>query len=315
MIPFQNQDCTDDDVFADEPRPRLFISFSGGRSSAVMLRQCLKRYSFTHEIVILFANTGCEAEETLRFVDAVDRNFCQPLGYKVTWVEAVIHGEGKGPTAKLVTYETAARDGEPFEAAIAKHGIFTTTHPNCTGRLKVEPMTSYLRVTMGWGIRTYDTAIGIRADEIDRVSSNRKALRYIYPLADAGVRKEDVKAMMKHFEWDLDLPGEHHGNCSWCWKKSSRKLLTLANEDPSIFDFPKRMEAKYGHITKSSEPQEKDRVFFRGNNSAEDIIRRAKTEKFEPYTDWKLRTGSLFSEVLDLGSGCGESCEAFGADI
>ena len=74
------------------------------------------------------------------------------------------------------------------------------------------------------------------------------------------------------------------------------------------------MEAKYGHVTKSPEPQEKDRVFFRGNNSAEDIIRRAKTEKFEPYTDWKLRTGSLFSETLDLGSGCGETCEAFGTD-
>lgn len=106
-------------------KPRLAISFSGGRSSAVMLKRCLDLYDETHEISIVFANTGCEHEETLRFVDAVNRNFADG---RVVWVEAEFHELGKGPTAKIVDFESASRNGEPFEAAIAKHGIFCTTH-------------------------------------------------------------------------------------------------------------------------------------------------------------------------------------------
>jgi hypothetical protein len=279
-----------------------------------MLHRCLYEYGQTHDIQVLFANTGCEAEETLRFVDAVDRNFCQPLGFKVVWIEGEFHPKGKGPTAKVVTYETADRTGKPFEAAIRKHGIFSKTHPNCTGRLKVEPMESYLREQVGWKTGTWKTAIGIRSDEIDRVSVAALAKGYIYPLADEGWRKESVKKYMSQFDWDLNLPGEHYGNCVWCWKKSNRKLMTLAKDDPAIFDFPAKMERLYGHIdTSKDQIQEQDRTFFRGRMSALQLIDKANSEKFEAYTDQVLRTGDLFSEWLDVGSGCGESCE-IGAD-
>ena len=84
-------------------KPRLACSFSGGRSSAVMLWLCLKLYGDTHDILITFANTGSEAEETLRFVHAVDQHFADG---KVVWIEAEFHEAGRGPTAKVVTYET-----------------------------------------------------------------------------------------------------------------------------------------------------------------------------------------------------------------
>jgi hypothetical protein len=276
-----------------------------------MLYQCLHDYGNSHDICILFANTGCEHDETLRFVDAVDQHFCRPMGHQVIWLEAEIHGAGKGPTAKVVTYETAARNGEPFEAAIRKHGVFCKSHPNCTSRLKVEPMESYLREQMGWDKGTYQTAVGIRVDEIDRMSSTAKKNNIIYPLVKAGIRKEDVKSFMSQFPWDLNLPGEHYGNCVWCWKKSLRKLMTLAQDDPFIFDFPKRMEAEHGHINRSKnpDPDHKSRVFFREKRSAEDILRLAETQDFERYADTVIRQGELFSESLDIGSGCGESCE------
>lgn len=292
------------------PCSRLAVSFSGGRSSAVMVDQILEKWGDSREIVITFANTGKEEEETLRFVDAVDRNFCQPRGYKVHWLEAEIHGPGKGPTAKEVTYETANRNGDVFEAAIAKHGVFCKTHPQCTSRLKDEPMDWWRKKVLGWD--AYETAIGIRADEIDRVSSKAKERRFLYPLADWGWRKRDVSQYMERFDWDLKLPGDHWGNCDVCWKKSLRKLMTRAKEDPSVFAWWGHMERKYGMVSKG-EPNKEPRVFFRGNRSAQDIITLAQTEDFEPYEDEKYDNPELFDKWWDVGAGCGESCE-IGAD-
>lgn len=290
-------------------KPRLAISFSGGRSSAVMLKRCLELYDATHDILITFANTGCEHEDTLRFVHDVDRHFAAG---RVVWIEAEIHGAGKGPTAKVVTYETASRNGEPFRAAVAKHGVFSKSHPQCTTRLKEEPMLDYRR-QHGWEPLTYDTAIGIRADEIDRVSSRAAEQRFVYPLVDEGWTKRMVNKYMAQFDWDLNLPGDHFGNCVWCWKKSLRKLMTVAKQEPSAFDFPGEMERWHGTINNGDQEQPAPRVFFRGKRSAQDILREAFTQNFEPYTDDKFDDPELFDHLLDVGSGCGESCEV-GAD-
>ena len=300
-----------------------------------MVDQILKNWGDEKEIAICFANTGKEEEATLEFVDAVDRNFCRPRGHKVAWLEAVIHGPGKGPTAKEVTFETADREGKPFEAALQKHGIFCRTHPQCTTRLKEEPMDWWRKNILGWGT-DYVTAIGIRADEIDRVSAKAKERRFIYPLADWGWRKRDVSHYMARFDWDLKIPGDHWGNCDCCWKKSLRKLMTRAKEDPSVFDWWSEMERRYGRaggVSKKNEErvkaaleeirqagheihgevQRKARVFFRENRSAPDIIDLANSTDFEPYEDDKFDDPDNFDRWWDVGSACGESCE-IGAD-
>jgi hypothetical protein len=274
-----------------------------------MLYLCLEKYRDTHDILITFANTGCEHEETLRFVDAVDRNFADG---KVIWIEAVIGPEGVGPRAKVVDYQTAARNGEPFESAIQKHGVFNPATPNCTGRLKVEPMAAYLR-SVGWATKTHDTAIGIRADEMDRRSKNAARDRLVYPLIDAGVTKLDVKRFMSQFDWDLKLPGEHYGNCVWCWKKSLRKLATIAKHTPEAFDFPAKMEREYGHIFKGDGPQLKPRVFFRKHMTAEQIVEIGQSGCFKEYQDEEYIQPGLFDDQWDVGGGCGDSCE-IGAD-
>jgi len=146
-----------------EPLPKLAISFSGGRTSAVMTKLIWDRHKNTHDIIITFANTGCEHEKTLDFVNKCTDEF----GWPVVWVEAVIDPEkGKGVKHRVVTYETASRKGEPFEEAIKKYGIFNKVSPNCNPRLKVEPMNSLLKefgFLRGKGLN-YQTAIGIRAD-------------------------------------------------------------------------------------------------------------------------------------------------------
>jgi hypothetical protein len=293
-------------------KPRLAISFSGGRTSAVMTKLCVDKFSETHDIAITFANTGCEHDNTLKFVDQCDKHF----GWGVVWVEATVNSEkGKGIRHKVVDYESASREGEPFEAYIAKYGLCGPTHPQCTSRLKEEVMYDHRR-SMGWKKGTYWTAIGIRGDEMDRISENRIERKFVYPLADAGWTKEDVKQECASWPFDLELKGEHYGNCTWCWKKSMRKLLTIAKEDPSVFDFPLRMEKKYQVIRESDKDRDGKHKIFRKHTSTQDLLDMAQKLDFEPYRD--IDQTQMFSQAnydvfLDTGSACGESCE-IGAD-
>ena len=145
---------------------RLLISFSGGETSALMAKLIRARWHNRYaEIITVFSNTGQENEETLQFVDRCDREF----GLNVVWIEAVTNPErGQGVKARVVDLATADRSGAAFEAMIAKHGIPGPGFIHCTRELKERPITAYAR-SIGWGAGTYDTAIGIRIDEIDRM--------------------------------------------------------------------------------------------------------------------------------------------------
>ena len=296
-------------------KPKISISFSGGRSSAVMTKLVLDRFKNSTDIVVAFANTGCEHEATLEFVRDCDRHW----NFNTVWIEAIIGGAGVGPRANVVTFETAARNGEPFEAAVQKHGVFNPAMPNCTGRLKVEPMWAYLRDHLGWKRSEFVTAIGIRADEADRCNPKWREQKLWYPLVEWGFGKKQVNAMMRTVDFDLRLPGDHYGNCVWCWKKTDRKLLTVAKHNPEFFDFPKRMEEQYGQVKlKRMQDEEywcdKRRTFFRKERSAVDILALAAKGNFAEYRD---KTEQLefpfwddgFDPDLDVGGSCSDSCE------
>lgn len=288
-----------------EGKNRICISFSGGRTSAVMTKLLLDKYRDTHEISVTFANTGCEHEATLEFVRDCDEKW----GFGTVWLEAVVtHGERVGIRHKIVDFNTASRNGEPFEEYIKKYGIPNAGSPQCTSRLKEEVLDSYRHRDLGWEKGTYATAIGIRADEVDRVSVRMMEKNFIYPLVAEGFTKEIVNAYCRQSGFDLKIPSDAWGNCVWCWKKSLRKLMTVAKNDPSAFDFPKRMEEKYSTIKAAN--QSGKRVFFRNYRSTMDILELAKG-KFEEYRDSEQM--SLFDNFLDVGSACGESCE-IGAD-
>jgi hypothetical protein len=193
-------------------KDRISISFSGGKTSAYMTKMLLdhfRKHEPEREISVVFANTGQEHEETLKFVERCDREF----GFGVVWIEAVVNPQkGKGIRHKVVNFDTAARNGEPFEAYIAKHGIPNTMYKQCNSRLKTEPMYDYRR-SCGWTSGTYSTAVGIRADEIDRISmKGMTEMGLFYPCADAGVTKEDVREWWSKQSFNLNIP-EHWGNC------------------------------------------------------------------------------------------------------
>lgn len=275
---------------------RLLISFSGGRTSGQMA-WLLKKDAGYGEIKTVFANTGQEDERTLEFVHRCDKEW----GLNLVWVEAVVNPQKrKGTTHRVVSFETATRDPSLFERMIEKYGIPNKNYPHCTRELKLQPITHYLR-SIGWSKGSYDTAIGIRADELDRVIPDYRERNIIYPLMDLKIRKEDVFKFWDKQPFDLAAP-EHRGNCVWCWKKSLRKHLTLAQENPELYDFPKRMEKDHA-ITNATDG--KPRVFFRERKTAVDILELASKGDFEKFVDKRL---------LDVAGSCSESCELINED-
>lgn len=295
---------------------RLLISFSGGETSAFMTWYILNHMRDRwDEIQVVFANTGQEYEATLEFVRDCDEHF----GFKTVWIEAKQwHGIKKSADFKIVDFASASRDGFPFEDAIIKYGIPNQKFKDCTRNLKRNPIEAYAR-SIGWKNGTYDLAIGIRSDEMDRVSTQKDQRRIVYPLVgDFPMTKPKINFWWSQQPFRLRLKG-YQGNCKWCWKKTMRKHLTLIEEDPEAFEFPRRMEQLYGligpefrHDPKARRdplPAGYRRTFFRGNMSTDDLFAEYERRKdsFERSTDDHV----IFDEDLDVGGGCEESCEVF----
>ena len=270
----------------------LLVSFSGGETSAFMA-QWIKTHldDVYDDIVFVFANTGLENEQTLEF-DYFNLN--------VQWVEAnVYHNERKGTGYNLVDFETASRKGEPFEDVIKKYGIPNQAFSHCTRELKIAPINTFAKSWFNG--EKYDTAIGIRIDEIDRMNDKYKENRFIYPL----IHKEMIPATKKmiNFYWKqmpfkLELKG-YQGNCLTCWKKSDKKLYQIAKESPKAFDFMYNMEVKYG-----SNEKIKNNTFFRNNRSTLDILEQSKNYKGTIIDDSKNDPTLFDNESCEVFSGC-----------
>lgn len=295
---------------------RLLISFSGGETSALMTLLLLTKYKNKYDdVAVVFANTGQEHDETLDFVFLCDAEF----DFNCVWVEAEVHhGKRKASTHKIVNYFTASRDGRPFEEVIKKYGIPNSSAPMCTRELKSNPIRSYITNEKGWKTGTYDVAIGIRADESKRRSMTAKEANIVYPLLDwFPMTKPEVNDFWNKHNFRLNLAG-YQGNCKWCWKKSMRKHLTIMDDDPSIFDFPERMEKQYGLIGpefKKPHKYGKDyrRVFFRQYLSVKDIRRiydEQKNDICRAENDAVIYKNCEISLDMEPSDGCcTESCE------
>lgn len=299
-------------------KPRIVCSFSGGETSAFMTQWVNSEWGDTHDILNIFANTGEENEETLRFTNQCDEYF----GLDLVWVEAdVQYGKRKGCKANVVTYETASRNGEPFDAMVKKYGIPNKTYPHCTRELKENPIRDYIR-SIGWKKGTYKLAIGIRIDEFDRMSSKTESMNIIYPLiSKVPMTKPDINAYWNVMPFRLNLKG-YEGNCKVCWKKSMRKILTIAQQHPGRFYKFWEIEKKYEHYSKPgrTNPNPPYR-FYRQNLSIHDIFKLLKEGDFELAEDDSVvypKNDEHLTELLrdldinlDEAGGCSESCEVF----
>lgn len=298
-------------------KKKLLISFSGGETSGYLLYWLCNKWELRneYEIAVVFANTGLENEETLLFVKRCQDYF----NVNVVWVECVVDLEkGKGTRHKIVDFETASRNGEPFEEVIKKYGIPNQAFPHCNRETKLKPIHSYIKNELQW--KDYYTAIGIRYDEFDRMTVDYKKNKIIYPLiTDKPMTKQKINFWWSQQPFRLNLKG-YQGNCKTCWKKSFKNLYQVAKENVEYFDFFKQMEDKYGMVT----PLERTKVldesgeskmmtFFRGGKTVDELLSEAKlfngaVRDANSEVDCQLDLFDLLDEVesCDIFSNCGD---------
>jgi 3'-phosphoadenosine 5'-phosphosulfate sulfotransferase (PAPS reductase)/FAD synthetase len=210
------------------------ISFSGGRTSAYMLWRVLEAHNgkLPDDAIVCFANTGKEDEATLKFVHDCETNW----NVKIYWLEYRDAEDSKDRWTE-VTYKTASRNGEPFEAVIRKKQYLPNPVTRfCTIEMKIRTIANFLFARGMCDTRSEGenmSWVGIRADEPRR---SAKISRERTPLVVAGVGKEEIGLFWKNQTFDLGLPNfngvTYHGNCDLCFLKGESQTRSLIAEKP-----------------------------------------------------------------------------------
>jgi hypothetical protein len=230
--------------FINEPAA---ISFSGGRTSAFMLYKVLEAHDgkLPDDVKVTFANTGKEMPQTLDFVQACSDNW----DVDIVWLEF----DGLKPPPKVVNYDTAARNGEPFDLLTTEKKYLPNMVARfCTQQLKIIPIEKY----MG---EDFLTVVGIRADEPRRVAKQRQKPDYLVPLADDSVTVETVRDFWEDQVFGLDLPMMPNGvsnasNCDLCFLKGGGIKKSIIREKPELADWWIEQEKKIGGYFRSDQP-------------------------------------------------------------
>ena len=242
-----------------KPNPFLLegtalVSFSGGRTSARMLKAIIDAHGgrLPENIVVAFANTGKEREETLRFVHECGTRW----GIHIYWIEWC----AEAPGFEIVGYNSASRDGEPFAALIEKKKRVPNWKERwCTQFLKVLPMFSLMR-SLGHGEPgNYLEAIGLRDDEGIRIlngleNAEKHGRRVIYPLAKAKIRKDDINAFWAEQDFDLQLP-RGVGNCTHCFAMARADRINRIRLHPDDLPWWLDKEARFGRFDRRDSMQ------------------------------------------------------------
>jgi len=200
------------------------INFSGGRTSAYMTKRLIDEGG---DYLITFQNTGKELPQTLDFINECDKRW----GLNIVWLEYRY-----GNNWEVVDYETASRDGRPFNEVIHhyKHFLPNQRLRYCTTEMKIKTLKRYLKSI---GVTDYISFNGIRYDEPRRWSKIKDTdLDIELPLVKWKVSKADVLEWWAKQDFDLQV-NEPYGNCDCCFLKGKGKLSIIAKEKPELFDW------------------------------------------------------------------------------
>lgn len=271
------------------PEGNVQIAFSGGRTSAYMLHQILEANgNLPNRVIVSFQNTGREMPQTLDFVQECASRW----GVHIVWLEYT----NNDPRFKVVSHNSAARNGEPFEAIIERRGFLPNrVNRFCSIEMKVHTARRYL-VSIGW--KNWVNATGIRADEPKRILphlSRVKGTRTFawQPLVCAGVSKKDVSRFWDRQPFDLMLPNFNGkcwlGNCDGCFLKSEANQAALAREYPERHAWWEKMEEK----TKITARHEN------GSQFREEFKKSELREFVERQGDWIFSTEGVLCQADD----------------
>lgn len=230
------------------PAPAL-ISFSGGRTSGFMLWNILQAYKgkLPDDVRVCFANTGREIEQTLSFVN----NCSEHWDIKIHWLELEIADERPVYRTKEVDYESASRNGEPFENLIDRKKYLPNPAKRfCTEELKINVFKRFMQ-------EKYDSwfnVVGLRYDEPRRVANVKKRNNEqqkwitIAPMYDARHSISHVNNFWNKQNFDLQLVNMNgrnpFGNCDLCFLKNLSHTTTVMRQRPDLAEWWIKQENK-----------------------------------------------------------------------
>lgn len=225
------------------------INFSGGRTSAYMTKRLIDEG--LENYIVTFQNTGKEMPGTLDFINECDKRW----NLNIVWLEYRY-----GNNFEVVNYETASRNGRPFDELIEhkKHFLPNRMTRFCSDMLKIQTAKRYLKYI---GLKEWIIYNGIRYDEPHRWSKMKGLPNYIdleMPLVKWKITKKDVLNWWEKQEFNLKL-NEPYGNCDCCFLKGKGKLAIIAKEKPELFDWwinHENINAIYNNSFKGSFKQE-----------------------------------------------------------
>ena len=210
------------------------LCVSGGRSSGYMLRKILDANNgLPDNAICVFNNTGKEREETLVFVNEMASKWAVDIVWLEYWFDDKAAG-GRGDQKhkhKIVDFDSAGRDGEPFADLIkAKHYLPHTTQRICTSELKIETTRRYIKRELGW--KSWRDVVGIRNDEQTRAQRMIDANCLMdVPMFWEKVTKQEVDNWWSANDFDLGIDSIY-GNCDACFLKSRSNLIQLFRREP-----------------------------------------------------------------------------------
>lgn len=272
----------------------LAVSFSGGRTSAFMCQFLLNYPKYKdYDKVFVYANTGLEHPNTLKFIEQCDIAF----GLNLVKLEAKVNfTDGVGVGYNILDYKDLSTDGKPFANVVKKYGLPTFIASMCTRSLKITPIDKYIK---SLNYRYVFSAIGIRHDERHRLSKQAYDKGQIYPLIDdIQVDEHFIKSFWARQPFDLDIP-DGFGNCDLCFKKSINNKMKVLQLAPDKAQFWLNLEQKFG-------TDKVPRFDLRQNLSIADLIELSKDYETKPtkphkIKNWNRKTANL---NLDLSFDC-----------
>lgn len=236
------------------------IAFSGGATSGFMLYQIIQAHggNLPVDIVPVFANTGLEHPKTYDFVQACSDQW----GVEVHWVEYA----GK-KSWKRVNFETASRNGEPFEILIYERQYLPNPITRfCTVEMKIRTMDRYGKDGLGFA-EGHLGIIGLRKDEphrVHRLKANNRRNEAFCPMYWAGHDLESVESFWATQDFRLEIP-RNLGNCVGCFLKGRAKIEWIARDFPEQLEWWARAEEKLiGNEKTKSGRFRSDRPSYRG---------------------------------------------------
>lgn len=161
------------------------VSFSGGRTSAYLCKVMIDKFG-RDNVDFVYMDTGAEHPKTYDFIRNVNKHFNLNL--------TCLRGDfsrplGKGVGYKIVSVDDIGPDLVPFKEMMGKYGVPYIGGMFCTDRMKLKPYKKYCDDS--YGSKSYETWLGIRADEPARVFGSKlyKSLKEIIALDDEDLIK------------------------------------------------------------------------------------------------------------------------------